>query len=98
MNFNGTRVGLDAHALSIVEHAVDEQIRRVERHGCDTAPGSRLSDDIDRLISGAGAIAHLRGELCRAFGGFLRGFQLFAVCRELSHAGVKIARMSQDLV
>jgi hypothetical protein len=37
VNFNGTTVGLDAHALSIVEHAVDEQIRRGERHGCDTA-------------------------------------------------------------
>ncbi len=31
MSFNGTSVGLDVHALSVVGHAVDEETRRVER-------------------------------------------------------------------
>ena len=31
MSFNGTSVGLDVHALSVVAHAVDEQTGRVER-------------------------------------------------------------------
>ena len=31
MSFNGTSVGLDVHALSVVAHAVDEETGRVER-------------------------------------------------------------------
>lgn len=31
MSFNGTSVGLDVHALSVVAHAVDEQTGRVDR-------------------------------------------------------------------
>ena len=31
MSFNGTSVGLDVHALSVVAHAVDEQTGHVER-------------------------------------------------------------------
>ena len=31
MSFNGTSVGLDVHALSVVAHAVNEQTGRVER-------------------------------------------------------------------
>jgi len=38
VNFNGTAVGLDAHTLSIVEHAVDEQIRRRRATRCAPVP------------------------------------------------------------
>jgi hypothetical protein len=31
VSFNGTSVGLDVHALSVVAHAVDEETGRVER-------------------------------------------------------------------
>ena len=31
MSFNGTSVGLDVHALSVVAHAVDEETGRIER-------------------------------------------------------------------
>src|SRR3954465_5201729 len=31
VSFNGTSVGLDVHALSVVAHAVDEESGRVER-------------------------------------------------------------------
>ncbi len=31
MSFNGTSVGLDVHALSLVAYAVDEETGRVER-------------------------------------------------------------------
>lgn len=31
MSFNGTSVGLDVHALSVVAHAVDEESGQVER-------------------------------------------------------------------
>ena len=31
MSFNGTSVGLDVHALSVVAHAVDEETGRVEQ-------------------------------------------------------------------
>jgi transposase len=31
VSFNGTCVGLDVHALSVVAHAVDEQTGQVER-------------------------------------------------------------------
>jgi len=30
--------------------------------------------------------------LCQPFGGFLRGFQLIAICRELSYAGLQITK------
>ena len=39
MSFNGTSVGLDVHALSVVAHAVDEETGRVER--ARLCPGSR---------------------------------------------------------
>ena len=31
VSFNGTSVGLDVHALSVVAHAVDEETGRIER-------------------------------------------------------------------
>jgi len=31
VSFNGTSVGLDVHALSVVAHAFDEETGRVER-------------------------------------------------------------------
>lgn len=42
MSFNGTSVGLDVHALSVVAHAVDEETGRVER--------ARLCSDHDEIL------------------------------------------------
>lgn len=45
MSFNGTSVGLDVHALSVVAHDVDEETGRVDRarlcpdHGEKLRPG-----------------------------------------------------------
>ena len=43
MSFNGTSVGLDVHALSVVAHAVDEQTGRVER--------ARLCPDYGEILA-----------------------------------------------
>ena len=50
MSFNGTSVGLDVHALSVVAHAVDEETGRVER--------ARLCPDHGEIL---GWLRQLRG-------------------------------------
>ena len=42
MSFNGTSVGLDVHALSVVAHAFDEETGHVER--------ARLCPDNDEIL------------------------------------------------
>ena len=45
MSFNGTSVGLDVHALSVVAHAVDEESGRVERAAVRAQPFSAEGRD-----------------------------------------------------
>lgn len=48
MSFNGTSVGLDVHALSVVAHAVDEETGRVER--------ARLCPDHGEIVGWLGRL------------------------------------------
>ena len=56
MSFNGTSVGLDVHALSVVAHAVDEESGLVER--------ARLCPDHGEVLKWLG---QLRGPLRVAY-------------------------------
>jgi transposase len=58
VSFNGTSVGLDVHALSVVTRAVDEATGHVERHGCARRAARSLGGSAD---AGSGA-SGLRGQ------------------------------------
>ena len=65
MSFNGTSVGLDVHALSVVAHAVDEQTGRVER--------ARLCPDQGEILDW---LRRLRGPVRVAYEAGPTGFGL----------------------
>ena len=65
MSFNGTSVGLDVHALSVVAHAVDEQTGRVER--------ARLCPDHGEIL---GRLGRLRAPVRLAYEAGPTGFGL----------------------
>ncbi|ASL18800.1 IS110 family transposase [Mycobacterium sp. 050128] len=65
MSFNGTSVGLDVHALSVVAHAVDEETGRVER--------ARLCPDHGEIV---GWLGRLRAPVRVAYEAGPTGFGL----------------------
>ena len=65
MSFNGTSVGLDVHALSVVAHAVDEQTGQVER--------ARLCPDHGEILAW---LHQLRGPVRVAYEAGPTGFGL----------------------
>ena len=65
VSFNGTSVGLDVHALSVVAHAVDEESGRVER--------TRLCPDHGEIL---GWLNQLRGPVRVAYEAGPTGFGL----------------------
>ena len=65
MSFNGTSVGLDVHALSVVAHAVDEETGRVER--------ARLCPDHGEILAW---LHQLRGPVRVAYEAGPTGFGL----------------------
>jgi len=65
VSFNGTSVGLDVHALSVVAHAVDEETGRVER--------ARLCPDHGEIL---GWLGQLRGPVRVAYEAGPTGFGL----------------------
>lgn len=65
MSFNGTSVGLDVHALSVVAHAVDEESGRVER--------ARLCPDHGEILAW---LHQLRGPVRVAYEAGPTGFGL----------------------
>ena len=72
MSFNGTSVGLDVHALSVVAHAFDEETGRVERARLCPDHGEIL-DWLHRLArAGAGGLRG-RADGVRARASFGRG-------------------------
>ena len=75
MSFNGTSVGLDVHALSVVAHAVDEESGRVER--------ARLCPDHGEVLRWLG---QLRGPLRVAYEAGPTGFGL---ARALAEARIE---------
>ena len=74
MSFNGTSVGLDVHALSVVAHAVDEETGRVER--------ARLCPDHGEILAW---LHQLRGPVRVAYEAGPTGFGL---ARALSRADI----------
>lgn len=48
MSFNGTSVGLDVHALSVVARAFDEETGRVERARCPR-PSRSVDGEVGEL-------------------------------------------------
>ena len=65
MSFNGTSVGLDVHALSVVAHAFDEETGRIER--------ARLCPDHGEILDW---LHRLRGPLRVAYEAGPTGFGL----------------------
>ena len=75
MSFNGTSVGLDVHALSVVAHAVDEETGQVER--------ARLCPDHGEVLSW---LRRLRGPVRVAYEAGPTGFGL---ARALAEAEIE---------
>ena len=75
MSFNGTSVGLDVHALSVVAHAVDEESGRVER--------ARLCPDHGEILDW---LHRLRGPVRVAYEAGPTGFGL---ARALAEAEIE---------
>ena len=70
MSFNGTSVGLDVHALSVVAHAFDEETGQVER--------ARLCPDHGEILDW---LHQLRGPVRVAYEAGPTGFGLARVVR-----------------
>ena len=81
MSFNGTSVGLDVHALSVVAHAVDEESGLVER--------ARLCPDHGEVLRWLG---QLRGPLRVAYEAGPTGFGL---ARALAEARIECVVAAQ---
>ena len=75
MSFNGTSVGLDVHALSVVAHAVDEETGKVAR--------ARLCPDHGEVL---GWLRQLRGPVRVTYEAGPTGFGL---ARAISEAGME---------
>jgi transposase len=92
VRFNGTSVGLDVHALSVVAHAVDEETGRVER--------ARLCPDHGEIL---GWLRQLRAPVRVAYEAGPTGFGLARVLAEAQiecvvAAPSKLIRPSGDRV
>ena len=81
MSFNGTSVGLDVHALSVVAHAVEEETGRVER--------ARLCPDHGEILDW---LHQLRGPVRVAYEAGPTGFGLGACAWPMPRSNARSRR------